>query len=124
MADNYEIRKAYGVGRKIFVTIGAKFGLWTVIRDVGPHPRFYYTRSDCRCECGTVATVRNGSLVSGISVACRSCSMLRAPEYMQKEPRPRKPRQKLKEVLRCQECGAVHFIDQQHPCPAGEGAPT
>jgi hypothetical protein len=52
---------------------GEKFGRWTVIEKIGPYLH-NGKRKDwlykCQCDCGTVNTVKSGSLTRGVSKSC------------------------------------------------------
>lgn len=66
---------------------GKRFGKWTVLNrepDIVSPAGTHYTAWLCRCDCGTVRTVRSSSLLNGKSVSC-GCEQRRiASETMQK----------------------------------------
>lgn len=53
----------------VHVPIGARFNRWTVIDQAPCHP-YGVRRVVCRCECGTVKTVRLHNIRRGLSRSC------------------------------------------------------
>ncbi len=61
--------------RKCLDYTGMTFGSWLVIREVEKKPKSQSRRWECRCKCGKITTVIQGSLTTGKSTMCRSCGM-------------------------------------------------
>lgn len=62
--------------RQNSVYIGTRFGKWTVLSIHG-------NKSECRCDCGIVKTVKSCSLRSGTSTKCVRCGL--APRLLGEE---------------------------------------
>ncbi len=57
-------------GNKLDITIGTKFGKWTVIQE-DRTDRFSYL---CRCECGLELKIPTNTLTGGYSTSCIKCA--------------------------------------------------
>lgn len=53
--------------KKIDVSIGQRFGRWTVLEDLGGA---HYRKLLCQCDCGTLRAVRLSHLRDGGSLSC------------------------------------------------------
>ena len=63
--------------KKIAVTIGQRYGRWTVLEDLGGKQ---YRKLLCQCDCGTQSAVRLSHLMNGASLSCGCLSAKRAKE--------------------------------------------
>jgi len=69
------MRKPRGLGKSPIDLTGNKFGLLTVVKEVGRYRKDFTIRMwMCQCECGNIHTTRHISLTSGRT---RSCGCLR-----------------------------------------------
>lgn len=74
---------------RIAITIGRKYGKWTVLSEGSPS-KWNHPRWECRCECGKVALLYGSALNCATTAGCKSCgkikhgatvSRIMSPEY-------------------------------------------